>query len=125
MKLKSGKKYETADGVVYKVRQHPEYDNIWDVCDKTSEHWDKNGEDFFGKSDLVRRHYTKPKPAHKLDLKPGDVVKLVAWEDIATVGIGKRFNVENDISIEGGFIQLNNYPKGHRPLFKVVSRAKR
>ena len=122
MKLKHGKKYETADGVVYRVRKHTRLDSIWDVSDDTDEHWDKNGKGF-GFTDLIRRHYKKPQPAHKLDLKPGDVVELVAWEDIATIGTGKRFSVLDNGDVEGGFIRLNDYPKGQRPLFRVVSRA--
>lgn len=121
MKLKHGKKYETADGVVYQVRKLTEYYMIWDVSDDTYEHWDKNGKGF-GFTDLIRRHYTKPQPAHKLDLKPGDVVELVAWEDGTTgTGNGEQFNVGNNgvKSVHWNFDQ----PKGHRPLFRVVSRA--
>lgn len=122
MKLKHGKKYETADGVVYRVRKHPRLDSIWDVSDDTDEHWDKNGKGF-GFTDLIRRHYKKPQPTHKLDLKEGDVVELVAWEDIETIGTGKRFSVLDNGDVEGGFIRLNDYHKGERPLFRVVSRA--
>ena len=61
MKLKHGKKYETASGVVYRVRKRSEYDNIWDVSDDTREHWDKNGKGFYNHPDLIRRHYKKTK----------------------------------------------------------------
>jgi hypothetical protein len=117
MKLKHGKKYETADGSVYRVRKHTEYNDIWDVSDKKHEHWDENGCGFVGTPNLIRRHYTKPKPAHKLDLKPGDVVELVAWEDghLGDIGLSKTIGI-NNVEIP------SSYPKGERPLFRVVSR---
>ena len=122
MKLKHGKKYETADGVVYLVRKHPEFTDIWDVCDDTKEHWDEYGKGCWHHPDLVRRYYTKPKPAHKLDLKPGDVVELVAWEDGCDVGaVGKTC----DVGLNGPETDIweFNQAKGERPLFRVVSRA--
>jgi hypothetical protein len=53
-----------------------------------------------------------------LDLKPGDVVKLVKWEDGHTcdLGLSKTIGV-NNVEIP------SSVPKGERPLFKVVSRA--
>ena len=123
MKLKHGKKYETADGVVYQVRKLTEYYMIWDVSDDTYEHWDKNGKGF-GFTDLIRRHYTKPKPAHKLYLKPGDVVELVEWEYQDGCLIGKRITVDmKGLPDRIGIYGLSDYPKGQRPLFRVVSRA--
>ena len=123
MKLKHSKKYETADGVVYRVRKHPKLDLIWDVSDDNGEHWDKNGKGF-GFTDLIRRHYTKPQPAHKLGLKEGDVVELVAWEDQDGCLIGKRITVDmKGLPDRIGIYGLSYYPKGHRPLFRVVSRA--
>jgi hypothetical protein len=118
MKLKHGKKYETADGVVVgpmevngdgvNVKTHP-----FRCGSKTytiNGCYGTGGET--SRSDLIRRYYTKPKTAHKLDLKPGDVVELVAWEDGSTQGIGKRYPFDG----------LPQYPKGYRPMFRVVSR---
>lgn len=120
LQLKDGKKYETADGVVFKVRS---YLTIFDVSDDTTEHWDENGVGFYSHPDLIRRHYTKPQPAHKLDLKKGDVVELVKWEDGSTecVGAGETFHVGKK-GIKSDDWDFNQ-PKGERPLFKVVSRA--
>lgn len=114
MKLKHGKKYETADGTVFKVRKNPIYAYIFDVCDDTYEHWDENGNGSYTKyPNLIRRHYTKPQPAHKLDLKRGDVVELVAWEDGSTAWIGEVFGRQN---------MPTDFDKGDRPLFRVVIR---
>lgn len=110
MKLKHGKKYETADGVVYRVRDMN--DGYFDESDDTNPLWRADGSGA-GNPDLIRRHYTKPKPSHKLDLKPGDVVELVAWEDGSNAGVGRH------IVYDG----LPHEPKGERPLFRVVSRA--
>lgn len=121
MKLRDGKKYETADGVVYRVRDNN--DGYFDISDITQHLWNKDGRGIKPTGDLIRRHYTKPQPAHKLGLKKGDVVELVAWEDIATIGTGKRFSVLDNGDVEGGFIRLNDYHKSERPLFRVVSRA--
>ena len=118
MKLKHGKKYETADGDVYMVSI---YDNLFNNFGSM---WHEDGTatpSSVCQDTLIRRHYTKPKTAHKLDLKPGDVVRLVAWEDGANTGIG----VELDVGLNGpesGWWELNQ-PKGERPLFMVVSRA--
>lgn len=122
MKLKHGKKYETADGVVYRVRKHPEYDVIWDVSDDTDEHWNDVGMGYDHHQNLIRRHYTKPQPAHKLGLKEGDVVDLVEWEDGTTgAGNGEQFNVGKN-GVKSGHWNFDQ-PKGERPLFRVVSRA--
>lgn len=69
-----------------------------------------------GNASLIRRHYKKPQPSHKLDLKPGDVVRLVAWENGSDACIGSTFHTE-DMKIPSG------NPKGERGLFKVVRRA--
>jgi len=121
MKLKDGKRYETADGRVFKVRKHPEFENIWDVSDSIYEHWDEDGIGFSSHPDLIRRHYKKPQPAHKLDLKEGDAVELCGWEEGASLGAGGKFTVDKNgpYSDDWDFDQ----PKGERPLFKVVSRA--
>jgi len=118
MKLKHGKKYETADGVVFKVRDNN--DGYFDESDDTNLVWRPDGSGV-GNVSLIRRHYTKPQPAHKLDLKKGDVVELVKWEDGETVGAGETFNVGKK-GIEEDDWDFNQ-PKGSRPLFKVVSRA--
>jgi protein involved in polysaccharide export with SLBB domain len=78
------------------------------------DHWLEDGYAIYiNTPDLIRRHYNKPKPAHKLDLKPGDVVELVAWEDGSLGGVGKEYKYGNFETV---------ISKGHRPLFKVVSR---
>lgn len=128
MKLKHGKKYETADGVVYRVRDGN--DGYFDESDDKSTLWRADGSGLYKSRlyksrlyshNLIRRHYTKPKPAHKLDLKPGDIVELVAWEDGFTGAAGRTFNV-GLTGPEGRYLQCN-LPKGERPLFRVVPRA--
>ena len=125
MKLKHGKKYETADGVVVGPMKGPDEDGDYSAFVGEYEllwHFDGTrwAEGVCG--DLIRRHYKKPKPAHKLDLKEGDVVELFAWED-GTIGCGQgeKFNVGKHAieSDKWEFVQ----PKGERPLFRVVSRA--
>jgi hypothetical protein len=119
MKLKHGKKYETADGVVYRVRENN--DGYFDESDGSQLLWRHDGSGLLN-PDLIRRRYKKPKPAHKLDLKPGDVVELVAWEDGCVQGaVGKTF----DVGLNGPKTKIweFNQPKGHRPLFRVVSRS--
>jgi len=118
--LKDGKKYETADGVVYGPVRECDKDEYFDLPDDEVLLWRPDGTGVMN-FDLIRRHYTKPKPAHKLDLKKGDVVELVKWEDGETVGAGETFKVGKK-GIEGGDWDFNQ-PKGERPLFKVVSRA--
>jgi len=118
MKLKHGKKYETADGVVFKVRDNN--DDYFDESDDTSLLWEPDGSGV-GNVSIIRRHYTKPQPAHKLDLKKGDVVELVKWEDGYCGGVGDKFDVDKD-GVVSRFYDFKQ-PKGERPLFKVVSRA--
>lgn len=117
MKLKHGKKYETADGVVYRVLERLGGVSF-EVSPGDENQWIPNGRSMMGGPDLIRRHYTKPQPAHKLDLKPGDVVELVVWEDQDGCLIGERITVEMK-----GIKMSTCYTKGHRPLFRVVSRA--
>ena len=123
MKLRDGKKYETADGLVYRVRKHPEYVDIWYVSDDVDESWNESGIGFYNHTNLIRRHYTKPKPAHKLDLKEGDVVKLVAWEDGFHGAIGDKITCGKDGKLYHSDFVLDRCPTGHRPLFRMVSRA--
>lgn len=119
MKLRSGKKYETADGVVYRVLERMGGISF-EVAPEDENQWQPNGKSVMCGPDLIRRHYTKPQPAHKLDLKPGDVVELVAWEDGDDFGsVGKTFTVGVDEEKLWGFKPT----KGQRPLFLVVSRA--
>ena len=123
MKLKHGKKYEAEDGLVYRVRYIGEC-HFEDFDDPSGHVWSEDGEGYYELGDLIRRHYKKPKPAHKLDLKPGDVVKLVEWEDQAGCLIGERISVDiKGLPAQIGIYGLNDYPKGQRPLFRVVSRA--
>jgi hypothetical protein len=129
MRLKHGKKYETADGVVvgpmidvgdgYFEAKVGEYGLLW------IEHGERWASGVCG--DLIRRHYTKPKPAHKLDLKLGDVVKLCKWEDGMTSAVGFSLTFNGKILTDHynyyTFHVHSAFEKGKRPLFKVVSRA--
>jgi hypothetical protein len=129
MKLKHGKKYETADGqIVGPIKLSETQGNTpWYIEGIGLYH--NNGQFFNGgcKSlDLIRRHYTKPKPAHKLDLKPGDVVELVAWEDVGPLTHALKLTYDGT-SLRGDFHNVirdySSIPKGKRPLFRVVSRS--
>ena len=63
----------------------------------------------------------RPRPAHKLNLRKGDVVELVKWEDGDASLIGEKFTY-----ILGGAVQCQidrPLPKGQRPLFVVIARA--
>ena len=121
MKLKHGKKYEAEDGLVYRVRYIGEC-HFEDFDDTSGHVWSEDGEGYYELGDLIRRHYKKPQPAHKLDLKPGDVVELVEWEDGTTgAGNGEQFNVGKN-GVKSGHWNFDQ-PKGQRPLFIVVSRA--
>lgn len=65
----------------------------------------------------------KPKAAHKLDLRDGDVVELMAWQRVATnqkLFVGTKWLVGGDDWKL--FRHLHNI-KGTRPLFRVISRA--
>jgi len=118
MKLKDGKRYETADGRVFKLSPWI-YPGCWHAGDNHSGLWNEDGSSRHGKSDspdLIRRHYKKPQPSHKLDLKPGDVVELCGWENGLHASIGKQYDAK-DIRIPS----MN--AKGERALYKVVSRA--
>lgn len=71
----------------------------------------------------------KPKPAHKLNLQPGDVIRLERWESGRTTSIGVLYTVNHDCTKatdSHGFDcpPSGRFPKGERPLFTVVSRAK-
>ena len=71
----------------------------------------------------------RPRAAHKLDLQDGDVVELVGWQDGSTAHVGELFKVLqnwlwNDPPTRGLGIN-GSHPKGHRPLFRVISRALR
>jgi len=120
MKLKDGKRYETADGRVFKVRVYDDALGYFEVEYGDPNLWMADGTGV-GNASLIRRHYKKPQPAHKLDLKPGDEVELVAWEDEMGGGIRKKYEVDES----GPYSDMWEFhqKKGHRPLFKVVSRA--
>ena len=122
MKLRNGKKYETADGVVYRVLERAGGVSF-EVSPEDCNHWQPNGKSVMGGPDLIRRHYTKPQPSHNLDLKQGDVVELVEWEDDYGACIGKKVTIGKDVKPDHDFYELNGWNKGQRPLFRVVSRA--
>lgn len=70
----------------------------------------------------------RPRALHKLDLRPGDVVELMGWDNGSSIAVGKRYTVNADVSqiihVDGGYRSIpSNNAKGHRPLFTVVSRA--
>ena len=50
-------------------------------------------------------------------------MELMAWEDGAKFGIGKKITIGKDGKPDHGLWELNNWNKGQRPLFRVVSRA--
>lgn len=124
MKLKHGKKYETADGVVYRVEK---LDQPIDYLTFESSNCYYNdlgvAVGIERQNDLIRRHYRKPQPAHKLDLKPCDVVELMEWEDGDKSGFGVKIKIGRNGNLYHYFYELNGWDKGQRPLFRVVSRA--
>lgn len=65
----------------------------------------------------------RPRPAHKLKLQKGDVVRHVGWQD------GREYTAEITVGVGRLSFWLQGHidtplPKGQRPLFVVVSRAK-
>ena len=126
MKLRNGKKYETADGVVVGPMKGPDaYGDYSALVGENELIWNPDGTRWAKGvcGDLIRRHYKKPKPAHRLDLKQGDVVELVEWEDGHGAGIGEKITIGKDGKPDHDFYKLNGWNKGQRPLFRVVSRA--
>lgn len=69
----------------------------------------------------------RPRAAHKLTLRDGDVVRLEKWQDGRKWDIGKTYTARN--CYLDGTSKMAHYhvasplPKGHRPLFTVISRA--
>ena len=90
------------------------------------------GGEYSNVGDMIKRHYevitpkpakdpNRPRPAHKLNLQKGDVVRLVKWQDGYTCMIGSKFTCGDSGAVRS---QIDTpSPKGHRPLFVVVSRA--
>ena len=75
-------------------------------------------------TDKPAKDPNRPHPAHKLKLQKGDVVRHVGFQ-------GGREDTDDEITVVGGsrsfWLQLHiddPLPKGQRPLFVVVSRAK-
>jgi len=66
MELKAGKRYETANGDVFKVRKFDR--EFFDFNDNTSYLWKSDGKGIHT-PDLIRRHYWKPQHIAKLGLK--------------------------------------------------------
>ena len=126
MKLKHGKRYETADGTVYLVDRC-----CTDVyqCVESGHRWQSDGKGCREPNglkiapDLIRRHYTKPKPADKLDLQPGDVVELCGWEDKNSSGVGSVWKVDGDGEVDSSLYGFYDQSPGQGPLFKIISRA--
>ena len=68
----------------------------------------------------------RPRPAHKLNLHEYDVVRHVGWQDDVGAICGLVTVGSQDENGDGDWLQAHIYnpsPKGHRPLFVVVSRA--
>lgn len=69
----------------------------------------------------------RPRAAHKLDLQDGDVVELMGWQSGGNIRVGEKFTVAggvlHDENGDKRFIIPSAWPKGHRPLFRVISRA--
>jgi hypothetical protein len=87
-------------------------------------------------NDLIARYRdpATPRPAHKLNLRDGDVVKLIAWQDAHLgnligksyryqVASGKLVNVSDVTDYWADVASGKSFPKGERPLFTVISRA--
>ena len=73
---------------------------------------------------MTAKDPNRPRAAHKLNLQPGDVVRLVAWQSAATKQAYLR-DVEFTVGkpMWGSIGSQRNNPKGSRPLFTVISRA--
>lgn len=67
----------------------------------------------------------RPRAAHKLNLQEEDVVELVAWQDGRDWAVGRIFKFDGlDLRSEGFVFAVPSVlPKGHRPLFRVISSA--
>lgn len=69
----------------------------------------------------------RPRAAHKLNLRDGDVVELVAWQDGRKDQAGVHWRFKETKLLRIGGIGSINVPsmlaKGERPLFRVISRA--
>ena len=69
----------------------------------------------------------RPRAAHKLNLRDGDVVELVGWQDGGNIRVGERFTVSNQTLLDkrgnDRFLVHSAWVKGRRPLFAVVSHA--
>ncbi len=79
------------------------------------------------KCGLTPKPADRPRAAHRLNLQEGDVVELVAWQDGQTRLVGVKYRKAGawlyEIDGLGGWLIEQTYPKGHRPLFRVISRA--
>jgi hypothetical protein len=77
----------------------------------------------------LARDPDRPRAAHKLNLQPGDMVELVAWQNGSTGFVGEAFRVSDDgerLVYKGVLFWMlakSAEPKGIRPLFRVISRA--
>ena len=70
----------------------------------------------------------KPRPLHKLNLKPGDTVTLMGWQnEFSNDDLGETFTVNPAGTHASGWsYRVSIIPiarKGQRPLFVVTSRA--
>ena len=70
----------------------------------------------------------RPRAAHRLDLQDGDVVELLGWQDDDKSFIGRVYTVSGEWLVDSDLAECwwwpdGLMPKGHRPLFRVISRA--
>lgn len=70
----------------------------------------------------------RPRAIHKLNPQPGDVFRLVAWQDGDTIFVGREYTVDGCgtrmTHAGGGFFTIpSSSPKGSRALFICISRA--
>ena len=94
------------------------------------------GGEYSNVGDMIKRHIdavtpkpakdpNRPRPAHKLNLRYGDVVRHVGWQGEPSFADGAEITVGED-GVNGSWLDLSvnrPLPKGQRPLFVVVSRA--
>lgn len=82
---------------------------------------------WFGGVEYVHKPADRPRAAHKLNLQVGDVVELDAWQDGNTSKlVGTTYKASGEFlhqTAGNGWLTPSVYPKGHRPLFRVISRA--
>ncbi len=147
-----GMAYYTSDGYFWETKKETEKDiiaagfpwttlgaqvgdtvrRVWNGLFNTADDWefvcademvDVSPDSLFVMVKPAAKPAIRPRASHNLDLRDGDVVELVAWQSKAAnqgLRIGETFVVGNEQW--EGFIARHN-PKGHRPLFRLISSA--